>query len=148
MWNNYFSGRPRRDVPQVNYNESSEDEDDFRSPGRPPVTREGSPQPLAVPQLNDNVDEDLERVAQTLHNVGHTPLFKPEFGDDGVDEEEVVEEGHIVGVAASRKVEANPPPPPAPIMVNYDQQNEEDDQGAIANARDVKIPFNKHDIRL
>ena len=78
MWNNYLSGRPRRDVPRVNYNESS-DEDNFQSPDRPPVTRQGSPQLLAVPQLNDNVDEDLDRVHQTLQNVGHTPLFRPKF---------------------------------------------------------------------
>ena len=28
-------------------------------------------------------------------------------------------------------------------MTNYDEQNEEDDAGAIQNARDVKLPFNK-----
>ena len=33
-------------------------------------------------------------------------------------------------------------------MVNYDQQNENDDEGAIQNARDVKLPFNKHDVKL
>ena len=33
-------------------------------------------------------------------------------------------------------------------MVNYDQEDGQDDQGAIANARDVKLPFNKNDIRL
>ena len=33
-------------------------------------------------------------------------------------------------------------------MVNYDQKNEDDDAGAIANARDVKLPFNRHDIKL
>ena len=37
----------------------------------------------------------------------------------------------------------------AAIMpVNYDQQNLEDDDGAIQNSRDVKLPFNKHDIKL
>ena len=118
MWNNYFSGRPRRDIPPANYREvSSEDEDDFRSPARPPVTREGSPPLLAVPQLNDNVDEDLERVAQTLQNVGHTPLFRPGFEPEV--EEEVIE-GHTVGVAVCNKVKADPP---RPKMVNYDQQN-------------------------
>ena len=33
-------------------------------------------------------------------------------------------------------------------MVNYDKQNEDDDPGAIQNARDCKLPFNKHDIKL
>ena len=37
---------------------------------------------------------------------------------------------------------------PADTMVNYDQKNEDDDAGAIANARDVKLPFNRHDIKL
>ena len=27
MWNNYWSGRTRRDVPQVDYHESSEEEE-------------------------------------------------------------------------------------------------------------------------
>lgn len=128
MWNNYFSGRPKRDIPPRNYREESsdEDEDDFKSPARPPVTREGSPQPLAIPQLNDNVDEDLERVAQTLQNVGHTPLFRPGF-ESSEAEEEVIE-GHTVGVAVCNKVKADPP---LPNMVNYDQQNEADEAGAI-----------------
>ena len=34
------------------------------------------------------------------------------------------------------------------MATNYDQENGTDDDGAIANARDVKLPFNKHDIRL
>ena len=33
-------------------------------------------------------------------------------------------------------------------MTNYDRKNEEDDDNAIQNARDVKLPFNQHDIRL
>ena len=147
MWNNYFSGRPSRSLPQVNYKEQSSDEDEenpenFVSPGRPPVTRAGSPVELAIPHLNDNVDEDLERVSQTLRNVGHTRLFRPQF-EEG-DEESVIS-GHIVGAPVGGKVEADPP---VVRMVNYDQQNEEDDAGAISNARDVRIPFNKNDIKL
>ena len=144
MWNNYFSGRPSRNLPQVNYNEDSHDEDEenFVSPGRPPVTRAGSPVELAVPHLNDNVDEDLEKVNQTLRNVGHTKLFRPQFKEE--DEESVIS-GHIVGAPVGNKVEADPP---VVRMGNYDQQNEEDDAGAISNARDVRIPFNKNDIKL
>ena len=37
---------------------------------------------------------------------------------------------------------------PAAKMVNYDMQSEEDDAGAIQNARDVKLPFNRQDVRL
>ena len=33
-------------------------------------------------------------------------------------------------------------------MVNFDQQNEDDLACAINNARDVKLPFNKDDIKL
>ena len=80
MWNNYWSGRSRRNVPEVNYNESSEEEDDFgsplQSPTRPVNTRQGSPVELAVPTLNDNVDEELEAVSQQLLNVGHTHTFR------------------------------------------------------------------------
>ena len=80
MWNNYWSGRSRRDVPQVDYNESSEEEEEFDSPlvspQRPPPTRAGSPVQLAIPTLSDNVDEELESVAQTLSNVGHSHTFR------------------------------------------------------------------------
>ena len=63
----------------MNHNESSEEEDfnsPLVSPSRPPVTRAGSPVELAIPTLNDNVDEDLEAVRQTLNNVGHTHSFR------------------------------------------------------------------------
>ena len=65
-------------MPQVNYNESSSDssEDNFLSPERPVHTRAGSPVQLAVPHLNDNVDEELNQVRQTLQNLGHTPSFR------------------------------------------------------------------------
>ena len=121
MWNSYWSGRARREVPQVNYNESSEEEDfnsPLVSPSRPPPTRAGSPALLAVPTLGDNVDEELAAVSQTLNNVGHTHTFRgtrphtdrpdPEGGElsgagDALGEEEVVE-GQVVGVAGHSKV--------------------------------------------
>ena len=136
MWNNYWSGRSRRDVPQVNYNESSssEDDDDFNSPlvspTRPLPTREGSPAELAIPTLNDNVDEDLEAVSRQLSNVGHTHTFRgtrpvrgvrpePEGNEAGqeqeaqqpsglavVSEEEVVE-GLVVHVEEEHKLGAD-----------------------------------------
>ena len=92
MWNSYWSGRSRRDLPQVDYRDyESSDEDDFQSPARPPVSRAGSPPLLAVPQLNDNVDEDLERVSQTLRNVGHTPLFRSRLEEEAEEKEIVTE---------------------------------------------------------
>ena len=106
MWNSYWSGRSRRDVPQVNYNESSEDDEydsPLVSPVRPPPTRAGSPALLAVPTLSDNVDEELAAVTQTLRNVGHTHTFRGtrpepegeavvnEVAEEVVSAEEVVE---------------------------------------------------------
>ena len=128
MVDSYWSGRSRRELPQVNYNESS-DEEDFNSPlaspSRPPVTRAGSPVELAIPTLNDNVDEDLEAVRQTLNNVGHTHTFRgtrpdPEGGvqqpgelvsipaghadgNGSIGEEEVVE-GYVVEEGVNLKV--------------------------------------------
>ena len=156
MWNNYWSGRPRRNVPQVNYNQSS-DEDDFdsplQSPQRPPPTRAGSPVDLAVPTLGDNVDEELEAVSQTLSNVGHSHTYRntrplvrpdPEGGEQpGLQEvleqedqgeeplEEIVDEGFI----------NQPPPadlgadaPVIPNMVNFDEETGEDTANALESA--------------
>ena len=113
MWNNYF--RPRRDIPQVNYAESSTDDDEehFVSPRRPLQTKEGSPAELAVPTLNDNVDEELNQVRQALQNVGHTPIFKrsPPGSPAEVKQEETVS-GFVFGGAAGRKLNAPPSPPP------------------------------------
>ena len=80
MWNSYWASRPRRNLPQVNYNDSSEDEDEYDSPlvspTRPHPTRAASPVELAVPTLNDNVDEELEAVSQVLRNVGNSHTFR------------------------------------------------------------------------
>ena len=123
--------RPRRNIPEVNYNESSEDDYDspITSPSRPPNTRAGSPVQLAVPTLCDNVDEELEQVNQTLINIGHTHTFR---NTRPVGAPETVE-GHIVGIANEVALEHQPPP--AIMVVNYDQQNEADDANAISNAR-------------
>ena len=73
-----------------------------------------------------------------------------------VDSDEDVVEGHIVGGANNGKVlEGNggddediEDDGAGAAMANYDQQNEEDDANAYSNARDVRIPFNKEDIKL
>ena len=166
MWNSYWSSRPRRDLPRPNYNESSEEEYDspLVSPQRPPVTRAGSPAELAIPTLNDNVDEELSIVAQTLENVGHTHTFRntrptvrqePEGGEDTVGQaentlagvgEEVVNEGFITqdpGAELGADVQ------PA-IMANYDATDGEDAdramQDAIAQIRNLK--FNTNDLEF
>ena len=123
----------------VNYNEDSEESEEdleeglnfdspLASPSRPVQSREGSPQELAHPTLNDNVDEELAQVSQTLLNIGHTPLFRgqnightqrlrgvPEGEEAGavnlevdevVEEEEVIE-GLIAQPAEDLKVDAD-----------------------------------------
>ena len=167
MWNSYWSGRPRRNVPQVNYNQDSSEEDydsPLQSPNRPPPTRAGSPVELAIPTLGDNVDEELESVAQTLNNVGRTHMFRntrpavpdrpdPEGGEQPqlevhpLGSEEVINEGFINQVPVE-ELGAEAPPNNLVAMANYDQENGVDDDNAFSNARDVKLPFNKHDIRL
>ena len=135
-----WGGKPSRNLPTVDYNEDSSSDEDlpFVSPKRPSVTRAGSPTLLAVPQLCDNVDEDLEKVSNTLKNIGHTKLFRPSNSED----EEVIE-GHIVGFPANKAVKAGPP---AIIMVDFDQENVDDSATAMDNLRSIQCPFNKGDV--
>ena len=84
-------GRPRRDLPAVNYAES-DDEEEFalpeeafnsplQSPVRPVHTREASPVLLAHPTLNDNVDEVLEEVQYKLHDIAQVEEEIDELSD-------------------------------------------------------------------
>ena len=143
MWNNYWgSRRPRRDLPEVNYNEDSEEESPLTSPARPPVSRAGSPPLLAVPQLNDNVDEELEQVKRTLQNIGHTPLFrKPEV------KEEVEEGGFVAGGPTGAEVKADNMPDP-PAAVRYDQAGGEDDGDVYKKLSTLRTLFTKADAKF
>ena len=65
-----------RELPQVNYHESSEEEyeeglnfNDISPTKAPVTTREGSPVILAHPTLADNVDEELEEVVYKLGDI-------------------------------------------------------------------------------
>ena len=97
MWN---WARPRRDLPEVNYNESSSSEEDlesglnfdspFRSPqgqrpqGLPLPTRAGSPNLNTVeggPTLADNVDDILEEAQYKLHDIAETRAEVEEITD-------------------------------------------------------------------
>ena len=168
MWNSYWSGRPRRNIPQVNYNQSS-DEDDFNSPlvspSRPPPTRSGSPVELAVPTLCDNVDDELEAVSQTLRNVSHTHTFRgtkprpdPEGGAEDSEEpdsipaghtgEEEVVVGHISGGGNDLKVESNNAGIMPPQIVNFDDENAQDGDKAIEHTRSLLIEYNANDVRF
>ena len=82
--------RPQRNVPRHNYNEESDEEDQFLSPNRPPPTREGSPQPLQYPPLADNVDEEL---AAAVDRLNATPLYRRtrSVADELLEEEETVD---------------------------------------------------------
>ena len=73
-------GRPRRELPVVNYNEDTDSEENFEdglefnsplvSPRRPQPTREGSPvEVLGGPTLADNVDDKLEEVQWKLNDL-------------------------------------------------------------------------------
>ena len=141
MWNSYWSGRSRRDLPQVDYRDyESSDEDDFQSPARPPVSRAGSPPLLAVPQLNDNVDEDLEKVNQTLRNVGHTPLFRKVREEDF----EIEESGFVI-----QKAEVDNLAPARPIMAaRYDTLDEEDVGDVYSKSSTLCQPFRKEDPKV
>ena len=73
-------------------------------------------------------------------------LHKLKATDDNPEAEVVVNEDIVVGeVGESNLAEV---PPPNVNMANYDETNEEDEAGAYSNARDIKIPFNKNDIKL
>ena len=74
-------GRPKRDLPVIDYAESSSSEEDYesglkfdsplQSPQRPIHTREGSPSGHVEggPTLADNVDDTLEEVQFKLHDI-------------------------------------------------------------------------------
>ena len=167
--------RPSRNLPRVNYNEGSSEEEEFdsplASPRRPVTTREGSPQPLAVPTLADNVDEDLEQVRQALQNVGHTHTFRdtrPTTGagvrvaaNDNRDvvSEEVVDEGLVFEVADLKVGADNANDDDnggeiadenviMPDVVNFDAEDKEDGADAATQARHIKVEFDPADVRF
>ena len=166
MWNNYFSGHTRRDIPQVNYNEESDEEEydsPLVSPVRPLPTRAGSPIELAVPTLNDNVDEELAAVAQSLINVSHTHAFRntrpdtrpdPE-GDESVSADKGKDDRHqevtpevevtsgiVVGTAGSGNVKDH-----GVIMpdVRYDTADGQDEADVYSKLKTLKGEFTKDD---
>ena len=157
-------GRPKRDLPQINYNESSEEEENFQdglnfdsplqSPRRPLPTREGSPvTPVGGPTLADNVDEELEEVQWKLHDLASvredieevTDLLKSTDTKVGSDiiKEEADETGFVVGYSEPSDCQV----PPDPIM-DFETENGQDDAGALVNAlRNLeKLEFDVQDI--
>ena len=139
MWTNW-TGRPSRNLPRPNYKDESSDEYDspIASPNRPVNTRQGSPAELLIPQLNDNVDEELEQVSQTLKNIGHTPLFRP-----SVLKEEVIE-GQVVGAPAGAQLKADNAAA-MPDAVRFDTQNENDEPDVYKKLSSLTNKFSKTD---
>ena len=133
LWN---WGRPRRNLPEVNYAEnSSTDEEDLEtglnfesplnSPRRPLPTRQGSPSGIVEggPTLADNVDDTLEEVQWKLHDIAVvreeveevTDLLESadtKVGEDPLKDDtfgEIVEEsGYVVGTAHQGDCEVGP----------------------------------------
>ena len=114
----------------------------LQSPERPPQTRAGSPQLLALPTLGDNVDEELSQVSNTLRNIGHTSLFRKDQ-PEGAEAEEVV--GFISGapdqeVSADNNLEddlANMP------VVNFEDENSADTAGALVGKPPLRHLFHR-----
>ena len=145
-----WGGRPSRNQPAVDYNEDTSSEEDlpFVSPKRPSVTRAGSPQLLAVPQLSDNVDEDLEQVSQTLRNIGHTELFRPSKGEEeALETEEVTEEGFVAGSASVENKEDNMPDD-ANVEVDFEDENGVDGAKALEHTRTLNIEYNPKQVEF
>ena len=136
MWP--WPGRPKRDIPSVNYTEGDSEGEDFdsplTSPKAPVHTRQGSPARLAVPTLCDNVDEVLydvsERLVEQLENSSR---------------EEVIEVNLKV---ASDDQELAAPNNMAPAAVDFDLENENDGEKAQDLARSIKMEFEPNDIKF
>ena len=129
----------------VNYNEDSEEEDletglnfdsPLTSPGRPAQSPSVSPRALLIPDP-PTTEEVLQGVNSKL---GDLPT--------GV---EVVEEGLVVGLPDSDKVEVENPLPEEEIMpdvVAFQAEDGQDGEKAMDNLRTVHCPFNKDDVEF
>ena len=135
MWRNWNPLNPpinhqSSEDEQNNYESADDDLNHLVSPNRPHQSPSASPRALLRPDP-PTVDEVLAGVEQRLHRLPTR--------------EERAERRNAVrqqeAAAAAAQVADMP-------TVNYDKQNLEDDEGAIQNARDVKLPFNKNDILL
>ena len=157
-------GRPKRDLPQIDYNESS-DEDDFetglnfrsplQSPRRPLPTREGSPVLVeGGPTLADNVDDELEEVQYKLHDIATTREEIEEVTEllqtadtrvtvgservenlDSTESEEIVSNSVEVVSGVISVPAASDSVNDQPVrMANFEDENGADDNGAMKDA--------------
>ena len=148
MWN--WGGKPTRNIPSVNYKEDSSSDDDlpFISPKRPSVTRAGSPPLLAVPQLNDNVDEELEQVSQTLKNISHTKLFRK--SPPKLELKEEIVEGHIFGCPTGEPDNADNQAimPDDDVVIDFEDEAGQDGAKALEFTRTLKLEWNPQEVNF
>ena len=166
-------GRPKRDIPSVDYTEDSSEEEfeqglnfssPLQSPTRPVQTRAGSPVDLQYPTLGDNVDEELNQVRQTLQNIGHTSLFRPNNENlkppssscDDIDGTEEIVEGRVAAAAEDLEVENAAE---GAVMATFEDENGADDDRALSNAlriiqgfewkpNEINFYFNQLEIKM
>ena len=161
--------RARRDLPEVNYNEDTDEEEfedglnfnsPLQSPVRPLPSRAGSPELLAHPTLNDNVDEVLEDVnykladhAQVLEEVEEvTDLLLQTDTQLGAKPRRLSEDTEVIAfnfkVPADNGEVAADNMPPAVVPVNFDAEDKDDGDKAQDQARHIKIEFTPNDIKF
>ena len=139
MWP--WPGRPKRDIPQVNYTESSSEEDyeeglnfnsPLQSPRRPHQSASASPRALLQPDPLP-VDEVLQQVNDKLENLKDTS-----------DSEEVLE-GHIQASADNSVAEM-----PNQAVVNFEDENGDDTAGALREGIQAvaKINWDDNDLKF
>ena len=147
-------GRPRRDVPQVNYNESSSSEEEFEDglnfdnvevnlvPAVPVHTRAGSPVDLAHPTLNDNVDEDLEEVAVHLGDIQQVEEEIEELTDllEGIDTK--VSDKKVKTTANQNKFGEAIEHDPEEEVIEFNLEVEPDSEVAADNMPPAAVPVN------
>ena len=167
-------GRPKRDLPPVNYAETSSDEEfeqglDFNQvdavPAVPVHTREGSPVDLAHPTLNDNVDDTLEDVNYKLGDICQVEEEIDELTDllettdtklgvklNTTDNKEEVIAFNFKVAAESPEVEADNMPDndnaAVNVVINYDVEDKDDGEKAADQARHIKLEFDVTDIKF
>ena len=140
MWP--WPNRPSRNLPPVNYKEDSSDDETFASPRVPYQTRAGSPVQLAVPTLNDCVDEDLEAAVAALQSQ---ILYRGDRSKQ--DWEESVTEGLIVG-GKDKELEAENMPDDDNVQVDFEDEAGQDDPKAVEYTRSLKMEFAPDDVEF
>ena len=139
---------PAQSSEEEENNYASADENELNnlvSPNRPHQSPSASPRALLRPDP-PVVEDVLEQVSQQLNNIPN----RQQRAANRNAVRQAAELAAAEAAAASSSALRNIPDPlqDPPRMANYDETNVADEAGAYQNARDIKIPFNKADIRL